>query len=219
VRRPPAEGAVTDREALRRTLRAGAEVLGVALDASARETLLDYLQLLERWSRSFNLTAVRDPAQMVHRHLLDCLAVVPFVRGRTLLDVGSGAGLPGLVLAVALPGLQVSLLEPSLKRTRFLHHARERLGLDTLRVVRARLDGLAPAPRFDVLTARASLSLEALLAAAPARLAPGGRLLAMLGRAPVAPPAPAPGYRLQLVRLHVPGLGAERHLAVLQAPG
>jgi 16S rRNA (guanine527-N7)-methyltransferase len=219
VRRPRAEAGIADHEALDGALASGAKALGVTLGASARDTLLDYLALLESWSRSFNLTAVRDPAQMVPRHLLDSLAVVPWVHGRTLLDVGSGAGLPGLVLAVALPGLQVSLLDPSLKRTRFLLHARDRLRLDGLRVVRARLDELGIVQRFDVVTARASLPLPQLLAAAPRWLAPGGRLLAMLGRVPVELPVPAVGYRLEVIRLQVPGLAAERHLAVLRAPG
>jgi len=215
----PGVAASAARDALDETLASGARALGVALDADARARLLDYVALLERWNRSVNLTAVRDPAEMVPRHLLDCLAVAPWVRGATLLDIGSGAGLPGLVLALARAELEVTLLDAALKRTRFLAHARERLGLDRVEVVRARLEDFDPARRFDTVTARASLPLPGLLAAAPGRLAAGGRLLAMLGRAPAAAPAVPPGHRLEVVRLAVPGLAAERHLAVLERTG
>lgn len=215
LRGAPAGGS---REALEQALEAGARELGVALAANARGLLLDYLALLERWNRSVNLTAVRDPAQMVPRHLLDCLAVAPWVGGPSLLDVGSGAGLPGLVLAVARPELRVTLLDSARKRTRFLLHARERLGLAGVEVVRARLEELDPGRRFDCVIARASLPLPQLLEQAAGRLAPGGRLLAMLGRAPAPAPAAPAGLRLEVVPLRVPGLDAERHLAVLR-PG
>lgn len=201
-----------------RTLGHGAAALGVRVEAGQRDALLAYVALLERWNRAYNLTAVRDPSQMVVRHLLDSLSIAPLVRGDTLLDVGSGAGLPGLVLAVALPQLSVTLLDPSLKRTRFLAHAVHELGLGNVSVIRARLEQFEPASGgIDTVTSRAALGLELLAAQAPRLLARGGRLVAMLGRAPApaALPRLARGWQLELVPLRVPGIDAARHAAVL----
>lgn len=207
-----------------RALELGAASLGVSLDAAQRDALLAYLTLLEHWNRAYNLTAVRDPAQMVPRHLLDSLSIVPLVHGRTLLDVGSGAGLPGLVLAVALPRARVTLLDPSLKRTRFLDHVVQGLGLSNVVVARARLQDHVPACPVDTMTSRAALALERLLAAAPPLLARGGRLVAMLGRAPPVSELPRvpQGWRMELIPLHVPGVDGARHAAIVQrrdAPG
>lgn len=201
-----------------RVLARGAGALGLELDAGRRALLLDYLALLARWNRAYNLTAVRDPAEMVVRHLLDCLAVAPLVRGPALLDVGSGAGLPGLVLAVALPGLHATLLDPSLKRTRFLAHAVHSLAIGTVSVRRGRLEDVIAPPRYDTVVSRATLKLDALVAAAPALLAPAGRLVAMLGKAPEAVPAIPPGFHLDTVPLRVPGAAGPRHAALMTAP-
>jgi len=200
-------------------LEAGTTALGLDLGQGQRQALLDYLALLARWNRAYNLTAVREPAQMVTRHLLDCLAVAPLVHGARVLDVGSGAGLPGIILAVAFPRLEVKLLDASLKRTRFLTHAVRELGLGArVEVLRERLETHAPGSSYDTVVSRASLPLPALVAAAPALLAPGGRLLAMLGRADAAGEvAPPPGYVLRLQALDVPGLAATRHAAILEA--
>lgn len=206
-----------DRPGLARALARGVSELELSLDSEAADRMLDYVELLRYWNRSFNLTAVRDPAQMVSRHLLDSVALLPWVRGPALLDVGSGAGLPGLVLAMARPHLDVTLLDPALKRTRFLSHAVRTLALPRVRVVRARLQDYAPGFGFDTVTARASLALEVLLQAAPALLTPGGHLLAMQGRATQPIPPPPAGGRVQRVRLRVPGVAAERHLMVVQA--
>lgn len=194
----------------------GAAALGVPLDTGQRERLLAFLRLLERWNRAYNLTAVRDPAQMVARHLLDSLSIAPLLHGRTLLDVGSGAGPPGLVLAVARPHAQVTLLDPSLKRTRFLTHAVQELGLGNVSVVRARLEEHAPGGAVDNVTSRAALGLDRLAAQAPRLLAPGGRLVAMLGRAPPAGTLTMPpGWHLELRPLRVPGVDGARHAAIV----
>jgi len=210
---------VTAPPRLAEALGQGAAALGVALAPDRVRLLLDYLALLERWNRSYNLTAVRDPQQMVPRHLLDCLAVAPLVRGQRLLDVGSGAGLPGLVLAVALPRLRVTLLDASLKRTRFLAHVVQELGLGQVRVLRCRVEQHAPLTGYDTVVSRAALALEALVQAAPALLAPGGRLVAMLGRAPQRDEVPVPSaWRLELRALEVPGVEGPRTAALLDAP-
>lgn len=195
----------------------GAAATGVHLDPGQRDCLLAFLVLLERWNRVYNLTAVRDPAQMVPRHLLDSLSIVPFMHGHTLLDVGSGAGLPGLVLAVARPDSQVTLLDPSLKRTRFLCHVVQELALGNVTVVRERLEDHAPGGAVDTMTSRAALGLERLAAQAPRLLARDGRLVAMLGRAPPASELCAPpGWEVELRPLTVPGIDGARHAAIVR---
>ncbi len=202
-------------ERARELLREGLARLGLALDAAQRERLLAYLALLLRWNRAYNLTAVREPVQMVPRHLLDSLAILPWLRGDAVLDLGSGAGLPGIPLAVARPRTAFTLLDASLKKTRFLRQACRELGLARVAVVRARAEDYAPARPFPTVVARAVAGAGALAGLAGPLLAPGGRLLVMAGRRPARPGLPA-GFALQeVVPLQVPGLGAARHLLVV----
>jgi 16S rRNA (guanine527-N7)-methyltransferase len=203
------------------SLRAGLARLPAAdLDAGQVSKLLAYLDLLERWNRAYNLTAVRDPAEMVTRHLLDSLAVLPWIPGGRLLDAGTGAGLPGVPLAIARPELEVVLLDSGGKKIRFLENLRRELGLHNVAPVQARLETYAPeglisAP-FDAIISRAFASLAA-FAAAARHLAGVARLLAMKGRYPAAELAGLPDWlRVDSVeRLAVPGLQAERHLVIM----
>jgi 16S rRNA (guanine527-N7)-methyltransferase len=202
-------------------LRAGLARLPAAdLDPGQVSMLLAYLDLLGRWSRAYNLTAVRDPAEMVTRHLLDSLAVLPWIPGGRLLDVGSGAGLPGVPLAIARPKLEVILLDSGGKKIRFLEHLRRELGLRNATPVQARLEAWAPqglnsAP-FGAIISRAFASLTA-FAEAARHLAGAARLLAMKGRYPAAELAELPDWlRVESVeRLAVPGLQEERHLVIM----
>ncbi|HET7358878.1 MAG TPA: 16S rRNA (guanine(527)-N(7))-methyltransferase RsmG [Rhodanobacteraceae bacterium] len=207
------------REALHLPLRDGIAALGLELPAGAQARLLDYLELLQRWNRAYNLTAVRDPAQMVSRHLLDSLAIAPFVAGATLADLGSGAGLPGIPLAIATPARAVTLVDTNGKKARFLREAVRSLALDNVTVVQARVEDLDG--RFDCITARAFASLADMLAWGGHLLAGGGRWLAMKGRWPDDELAALPpGFRLEASHvLAVPGLDAERHLLVLRRTG
>ena len=206
--------------ALRDELQAGLRAL--ALDAALAEPLLAYLALLARWNRAYNLTAVREPRAMVARHLLDSLAmhgaVAPLAaRNGTLADLGTGAGLPGIPLAIALPGLQVVLVESNGKKARFLREAVRTLGLPNVRVEEARIEAVAAPGAFDAITARALATLPRILELGGHLLAPGGRLLAMKGAVPddeIA--ALPPGWRVERVEpLAVPGLEGERHLVVV----
>jgi 16S rRNA (guanine527-N7)-methyltransferase len=203
------------REALHAQLRDGIAALGLELPADADARLLDYLELLQRWNRAYNLTAVRDPAQMVSRHLLDSLAIAPFVTGATLADLGSGAGLPGIPLAIAAPQRAVTLVDTNGKKARFLREAVRCLELGNVEVVQVRVEDLDG--RFDCITARAFASLPDMLAWGGRLLADGGRWLAMKGRWPADELAALPpGFRLETSHaLTVPGLDAERHLLVL----
>jgi 16S rRNA (guanine527-N7)-methyltransferase len=200
----------------RAELDAGLATLG--LDATLAGPLLDYLALLDRWNRTYNLTAIRDPRAMVSLHLLDSLAMHPFVRGiGNLADLGSGAGLPGIPLAIAFPALQVTLVESNGKKARFLREAVRMLGLGNARIAESRAQALAQPGAFDAITARAMASLADLLAAGAHLLRPGGRLLAMKGALPAAEIAALPaGWQVEAAHpLAVPGLDAERHLVVV----
>lgn len=188
------------------------------LDATRRDALLGYLDLLVRWNRAYNLTAVRDPAGMLSRHLLDSLALAPLVAGRQLLDAGTGAGLPGLVLAIALPELRCTLLDASLKKTRFCTQAVLELGLGNVAVQRGRLEDMGAAASFDTVTSRAVGELAWLWRHAGPLLAPGGRLLAMKGREPAGEleEVAAMGENPRTVSLRVPGLDEQRHVIIIQ---
>ena len=203
----------TDIDTLRPELAAGLEALG--LPAALATPLLAYLALLARWNATYNLTAIRDPRDMVAKHLLDSLAMQPFVRGlRTLADLGTGPGLPGIPLAIATPGLQVTLVESNGKKARFLREAVRQLGLGNVQVAESRIEAFRPGTHFDAITARALATLPLILELGGHLPGPGGRLLAMKGVVPDEEIATLPaGWRLAAVHpLRVPGLDAERHL-------
>jgi len=201
--------------ALRDELDAGLAALG--LDPAHAAPLLAYLALLDRWNRTYNLTAVRDPREMVSRHLLDSLAMHGHVPDGRLADLGTGPGLPGIPLALVRPGLQVTLVESNGKKARFLREALRTLGLGNARVAEGRIEALAEPGAYDAITARALATLPLILELGGHLLGPGGRLLALKGARPDAEIAALPaGWHLESVHpLTVPGLAAERHLVVV----
>ncbi|MBA2238761.1 MAG: 16S rRNA (guanine(527)-N(7))-methyltransferase RsmG [Lysobacter sp.] len=202
--------------ALRDELDAGLRALG--LDPNLAKPLLAYLVLLERWNRIYNLTAIRDPREMVGKHLLDALAIHPHLDGiSTLADLGSGAGIPGIPLAIARPDLQLTLVESNGKKARFLRETVRALPLPNVRVAESRAEALDEPAAFDAITARALATLADILAVGGHLLKPSGKLLAMKGASPHEEIAALPaGWRLDAVHsLTVPGLEAERHLVVI----
>jgi 16S rRNA (guanine527-N7)-methyltransferase len=207
---------MSDRDPLRQRLGAGLAALQLDLPAAVVERLLDYVDLLQRWNTTYNLSAVRDPAEMITRHLLDSLAIVPYVTGATLADLGTGAGLPGIPLAIVAPERAVSLVDSNGKKTRFLRAAVRELGLANVRVVESRVEALEG--RYDCITARAFASLADMLGWGGDLLAPGGTWLALKGRFPQDELAGVPaGLRVEsIVPLRVPGLDAERHVVVIR---
>jgi 16S rRNA (guanine527-N7)-methyltransferase len=202
--------------AARADLDAGLAALG--LDAAFAEPLNRYLVLMLRWNATYNLTAIRDPREMVTKHLLDSLAMVPAVHGvATLADLGTGPGLPGIPLAIAVPGLHVTLVESAGKKARFMREALRTLGLGNAEVAESRIEALDRPGAFQAITARALATLPQILALGGHLLAPDGVLLAMKGARPddeiaVLPP----GWTVRdILPLVVPGLDAERHLVTV----
>ena len=187
--------------------------LELAVDQVGR--MLAYLALLQRWNRVYNLTAVREPTQMVPRHLLDSLSVLPYLFGEQVLDLGSGAGLPGIPLAIATPERAFSLLDSSGKKTRFLRQLVSDLGLANVDVVQGRMESYLPEEKFATIVSRAVATTPVLLAAGQRLLGRPARLLVMKGQRPddaeIRGLEPRPDA-VRIHRLHVPFLDAERHL-------
>lgn len=192
-------------------------LVGLQLDPALAEPLLAYLGQMVRWNSAYNLTAVDDPAEMVTRHLLDSLGVLPFVRGGRLIDVGTGAGLPGVALAIARPSLAVTLLDSNGKKTRFLRHVRRTLKLDNVEVVEARAEAHRPDAPFDAVIARAFAALGEFLRLTAHLGGPNGQWLAMKGKLAAAEQKDLPaGFEIMdAPRLQVPGLAEERHLVIV----
>jgi 16S rRNA (guanine527-N7)-methyltransferase len=193
----------------------GLRELSLALPAGGRERLLDYMALLVKWNRTYNLTAIRDPLAMVAHHLLDSLAVLPHLplgaQGR-LADAGSGGGLPGIPLAIARPEWRVALAEANQKKAAFLRQASIELKLVNVEVHEGRVEAWHPQPLFDAVISRAFAALEDFVAACRHLIAPGGVLAAMTGKAPVTLDA-----KCSLIELRVPLLDAQRHLVLCPA--
>lgn len=205
-----------DRDVLRRRLDAGLAALPLELCANAIERLLAYIALLQRWNATYNLSAVRDPLQMVTRHLLDSLAIAPWVEGESLADLGSGAGLPGIPLALMTPRRRVTLVDSNGKKARFLRAAVRELELANVEVVESRVEELNGT--FDCITARAFSSLPEMLVRGGHLLAADGVWLAQKGRLPQDELEAVPqGFRVDaIIPLMVPGLDAQRHLVLLR---
>jgi len=199
-------------------LDAGLAGLGLGLSPAQREALLVLLGELAEWNGRFNLTAIRDPREMVPKHLLDSLSVQPWLHGTRVADVGTGAGFPGLPLAIANPAMRFMLIESVGKKARFVEHVVDTLGLGNVEVVNARAEALKPKHRFDTVVCRAVGKLGEFVRVAGHLCVRGGRMLAMKGQYPEAELGPLPrGWRLAGVHpVQVPGLDAQRHVVVLE---
>jgi 16S rRNA (guanine527-N7)-methyltransferase len=217
---------MTHAAAARQTLQQGLEALGLALPEAALDKLLAYQALIARWNKTYNLTAVRDPQDMLVQHLLDCLAIVrPLAAGAPaaasaglrVLDVGSGAGLPGVVLAICQPTWYVSCVDTVAKKASFIRQAGLELGLPNLVALHQRVENL-PAAGYDLITSRAFASLADFVTLSRTQLATGGCWAAMKAKLTPAETAaiPADVEVQEVLPLHVPGLDAERCLVWLR---
>lgn len=196
----------------------GLEAMRLDLAPATRAQLLAFLGLLEKWNRAYNLTAVREPEQMVPKHLLDSLSVLPYVRGPRVLDIGTGAGLPGIPLALARPDLQFTLLDGNAKKIRFVRQALHDLGLTNAEALHSTIEHYQPAQPFDCLVARALAAIPDMLPGSRHLLAPHGVFLAMKGVFPEEEIADVgSGFRVrEVTRLVVPGIDAARHVVILE---
>ncbi|MES9860131.1 MAG: 16S rRNA (guanine(527)-N(7))-methyltransferase RsmG [Candidatus Thiodiazotropha sp. LLP2] len=173
-----------DRSACQMRLSEGADRMGITLSESQQGQLLDYLALMSKWNKAYNLTAVRDPVEMVGRHLLDSLVLLPYLKGNNCLDMGTGPGLPGIPLAIMRPDIRFTLLDSNSKKVRFLRQVVLELGLDHCEPVHSRIEGYQAEHPFEVITARALTSLPKLLELSRALRSDESELLAMKGRVP-----------------------------------
>lgn len=202
------------RESEHELLVAGAAEIGIALDATGAEALLELVDELEAGNAQFNLTAIRDRLGMLRKHVLDSLSLQPYLRGVRLADIGTGAGFPGLPLAIVNPQRRFTLVEATGKKARFVEQTVRRLGCENVQVEHARAESYRPFELFDTVMARALSSLADFAAYAGHLCAPDGRLLAMKGKRPDEEISALPkSFRVLAVhRLKVPGLDDERHL-------
>ncbi|MBG7601535.1 MAG: 16S rRNA (guanine(527)-N(7))-methyltransferase RsmG [Gammaproteobacteria bacterium] len=199
-------------------LERGVEALGIELSARQQQLLLDYLSLLNKWNRAINLTAIRDPRQMVALQLLDSLAVLQFIRKAPLLDIGSGGGLPGIPIAIARPQLDVTLLDSNGKKTRFLTQAKLTLQLDNVTVTQSRIEAWQPSKPPLSITCRALATLQQILDWTQHLLTPASEIIAMKGRYPHQELEEIADQELNIDihPLTIPGVSAERHIICIR---
>ncbi|MES2580887.1 MAG: 16S rRNA (guanine(527)-N(7))-methyltransferase RsmG [Pseudomonadota bacterium] len=194
----------------------GIASMGLSLSVEAQEKLLAYLSLLHKWNKVYNLTAVRDPLEMVTLHLLDSFSVLPYVNSKNILDVGSGGGLPGVVLAICKPELQVTTIDTVQKKAIFMRQVKGELGLDNLSVIHARVENFQPSEPFELVISRAFSEIALFIQLTKHLIAENGQWLAMKGVVPV---GELEGLSMQannIIPLKVAGLDAERHLVVFK---
>lgn len=200
-------------ESLQQKIQQGCDKLGLDLTDKQYQNLLSYVELLAKWNKTYNLTSVRDITEMVGRHLFDSLAILPFLSGKSMLDVGSGAGLPGIPIAIARPGIEVTLLDSNAKKTRFLQQAKAELALSNVTVVHGRVEQVS-LPKFNIVTARAFSTINDIIDLTGRHCDDAGCLLLMKGLYPEEELKDMPKkFILQdIVRLDVPGCDGQRHL-------
>lgn len=208
-----------DRTALSAVLGEGIAAMHLDVTPAQQDKLMDYLAMMFKWNAVYNLTSLRDPMQMVTHHLLDSLAAVPaFATARNVLDVGSGGGLPGIVLAIVRPDMILSMIDTVHKKTAFLTQVKAQLSLANVTVYTARVEQLQVSDKFDVITSRAFADLSDFVNWSSHLLADGGRYIALKGVAPKDEQERLPAeWRVAGVEpLHVPKLDAERHLVFIE---
>ncbi len=195
-------------------LRTGLDALSLPLSDKQVTQLLDYLSLLQKWNRAYNLTAVRDPQEMLYLHLLDSLSITNYIAGDELIDVGTGPGLPGIPLAICFPDRSFTLLDSNGKKTRFLFQAKNSLKLANVREIQSRVEAYQPDKPFDAVMSRAFSSLADMVEKCTHLLAPGGRFYAMKGQFPEQELSELPKHYNVIAshRLEVPGVDGQRHL-------
>ena len=211
---------MSSQNSLRERISSGAQTLAVALNDQQLDLLTQYVELLAKWNKAYNLTAIRDPFQMVTRHILDSLSIAPYVKSKKILDVGSGPGLPGIPLAIIYPDKEISTLDSNGKKTRFMTQAKLELGLKNLTVVNSRVELYQPDSLFDEVTSRAFSSLVDMVQGTKHLLSKSGVYLAMKGLYPEGElnelTEQTNSELVESISLQVPGSEGERHLMILR---
>lgn len=199
-------------------LREGISAQGLQVEDPQRAALLQYIGLLQRWNKAYNLTSIKDPVQMLSYHLLDSLSIGPYLQGRSFIDVGTGAGLPGIPLAVTHPDKTFSLLDSNGKKIRFLFQIKTALQLSNVKEMQGRVEGYKPEQLYDGVISRAFASLTDMIEGSQHLLGPGGCFYAMKGRYPDKELSELPkGYKVeQAIELDVPTLDQQRHLVIIK---
>ncbi len=199
-------------------LKEGIAAQGLQVEDQARAAMLQYLGLLQRWNKAYNLTSIKDPAQMLSYHLLDSLSIGPHLQGQSFIDVGTGAGLPGIPLAVTHPDKNFSLLDSNGKKIRFLFQIKTALKLGNVKEMQGRVEEYKPEQRYDGVISRAFASLTDMIEGSEHLLVAGGRFYAMKGRYPDKELSALPkGYKVeQAIELEVPTLDQQRHLVIIK---
>lgn len=201
----------------RERLNSALNSMSIELSDAQIDLLLDYLSLLEKWNKAFNLTAVRDTDEMLSRHIIDSLSILKHVKGRKILDVGTGPGLPGIPLAICYPEKQLTLVDSNIKKTRFITQSLIELGLSNVEVFHCRIEKLPKQAEYDEIVSRAFASLDKMLGLCAPYLKPDGRFLAMKGLN-VDSEIDEMSERFQVIenlQLEIPSCEAERHLIII----
>ena len=201
-------------ESCKQSLLTGLDTLNISLEEHKIEQLLAFVQLLEKWNKAYNLSAIRNKAAMIGLHLLDSLAVAPYIQGPRIIDIGTGAGLPGIPLAIYYPELQFTLLDSNAKKTRFVQQAILELGLKNVTVNHTRVEQYEPEQNFDTVITRAFASLPDILKLTSRLLSEQGILLAMKGQATDV--SELENAQTSIIPIHVPDVDAERCLVKIQ---
>jgi 16S rRNA (guanine527-N7)-methyltransferase len=203
-------------DACRKILIAGLESLRLSVDEDQVERLISFIKLIEKWNKAYNLTAIRDREEMVRLHLLDSLAVLGFIKGRRVIDIGTGAGLPGIPLAICLPETEFVLLDSNAKKTRFVQQAVLELKLKNVTVCHSRVEQYHPGNAFNTVITRAFASLPTIVELTEHLLGKGGIVLAMKGQSPDAELEHMP-QKITVIPIQVPGIEAERCLVRIES--
>ncbi|MCK4870350.1 MAG: 16S rRNA (guanine(527)-N(7))-methyltransferase RsmG [Gammaproteobacteria bacterium] len=192
----------------------GAEQLGIVVNADVERKIIEFIEVLSKWRTVYNLTAISSVDEMLVRHVLDSLAIVPFVSCKRILDVGTGAGFPGIPLALVFPEKHFVLLDSNSKKTRFLTYVKAELKILNIEIVHARAENYQPEEKFDCIVTRAVASLADLMRNTRHLYKPGGALLAMKGKLPTEELRAFP--EAEVHKLDVPFLDEDRHLVILR---
>ena len=206
-------------EACQKILVSGLESLNLSLSDDKIRQLLDFIKLIEKWNKAYNLTAIRNREEMARLHILDSLAIIPHIEGQRIIDIGTGAGLPGIPLAICLPGISFTLLDSNAKKTRFVQQAVIELGLGNVRVIHMRIERFQDESGFDVILARAYASLADIVEQTRRLLSAGGVILAQKGKSPERECLTLERAKIETLPLKIPGVDAERHLVAVTLPG